>query len=273
MVYNKIQGSNFLENNIKDAKEFIKNIKFWLFIAALMLLTNGMFPSEDFSIIKQNSVYLVSVSVFIYVIFLAFSVEDNSIFKAIWEYNIIKILLSSLFSVLVIFCAGDASGKINNVFPVDASSLPITKTITTIICVDIKLYYIILTFLGLLFVTYTVKFIHVLKNSDEYSDPLISGSSNFSMAFVAIVLFFSQYSMMNKKLSGESLNKFIYNIAHNMEFNKNYKCKGINFHSSVIFLGSNYNAVLVDDNVSVSPENWDSQFDKIKIYVTRCNID
>lgn len=75
-----------------------------------------------------------------------------------------------------------------------------------------------------------------------------------------IVLCFS-YHWLTYDFSENEYPYKVYRLAHNLDFNSKHPCSNINENTKVIFLDSQYNKVLIDEN-SVQTRNLESFVNK-----------
>lgn len=199
-------------------------------------------------------------------IYIGISIERTSFFKTIWKFGFTKFIISITISALIVFCTSKASEFINIVFNVDASVFPYTRAYMTGLLVFqyTSPFLIIIALFSILHSLNIWQYIqYQRKKRDNYEEPPIS---SIIFLILSIIFLYFSYQWVNYDFSEAEYPHKVYRLAHNLDFNSKHPCSNIDENTRVIFLDSQYNKVLIDEN-SVQTKNLESFVNKDKSYV------
>ncbi|WP_334320356.1 hypothetical protein [Gilliamella apicola] len=255
-------------NSNKEANELKKLRKEFSIDCSLILLAIISFcmicsarESNEWSWFSNYQYSVKLFGIILSFIYIGISIERTSFFKTVWKFGFTKFIISIAISALVIFCTSKASEFINIVFHVDASVFPYTRAYMTGLLVFqyISPFFIIIIFFSLLHSLNIWQYIQYLrKKIDNYEEPPIL--SIIFLVLSIIVLCFS-YHWLTCDFSENEYPYKVYRLAHNLDFNSKHPCSNIDENTKVIFLDSQYNKVLIDEN-SVQTRNLESFVNK-----------
>lgn len=217
-----------------------------LALLACLFLWHGLTKADNDNWLSQHHFAIRLWGIAFAAVFLGVSIERSAFFKSLWQFGFTKIVASIALSSLIIFSTGKASSLINVVFPVDASALPLTRTILTGL---LAFQYLtpLLGIVALFAVFHAVNAAGWIRakwsRKNTYDNPPLQ-SVAFLLLSIAVLLFATRW--VHDDFSDEAWPEKIYRLAHTLDFNSKYECKNLPKGLSVVFLGPNQARVLVD---------------------------
>lgn len=213
-------------------------------VGVILAITRS--AGSDIDWIREHTLAFRLWGVTLCLIFVGASIERATSLKLVWSFTATKILLSILFSGLLLFSKGKASGFINDIFSVDASVLPITLVFTTALVVFKTLIPLLIALAILLGV---INLLTVLNWFFDYRNDRVDSSSlpmyEFLYFIVLAVITYYALSWHNNELSDRRVGEKIYLIAQALEFNKSHQCSNVDLSLPVVFIGASQESVLV----------------------------
>ncbi|HAS1199988.1 TPA: hypothetical protein I3816_004753, partial [Enterobacter cloacae] len=166
----------------------------------------------------------------------------------LWRFKTAKIILSLSFTGLVVYCTAEASSIINDVFNIDPSFFPFTRSFLVA--------YLFFKKISILVYLLAIAGFFCIINIISYIKSKWDGTGNIEFSFGALtyILFiciFSYFALgwVGSNFNDDVLNRKVYSLAHQLDFNKKNPCSNLkDLEVSVIFLGPNQDKVLVDFN-------------------------
>ncbi|CAD7561412.1 hypothetical protein CIP106467_1494 [Citrobacter europaeus] len=249
--------------DIRDAVLFIKNEsenkkynEQWnssitlntLAIVAILIFIFSTSNSSDSEFIETLKLPAYIISIMLSTIWIGINIERTLMFKELWKFKTTKIILSLSFTGLIVYCTAEASSIINDVFNIDPSFFPFTRSFL-VAYLFFKKISILVYLLAIVGVVCIINIISYFKlKLDGNSDVRFPIGALIYIIFTCIFSYFALgwvYSNFNDGV----LNKKVYSLAHQLDFNKKNPCSNLqDFEVSVIFLGPNQEKVLVDFN-------------------------
>ncbi|EDT6403860.1 hypothetical protein [Salmonella enterica] len=249
--------------DIRDAVLFIKNEsenkkynEQWnssitlntLAIVAILIFIFSTSNSSDSEFIETLKLPAYIISIMLSTIWIGINIERTLMFKELWKFKTTKIILSLSFTGLIVYCTAEASSIINDVFNIDPSFFPFTRSFL-VAYLFFKKISILVYLLAIVGVVCIINIISYFKLKwDGNSDVRFPIGALIYIIFTCIFSYFALgwvYSNFNDGV----LNKKVYSLAHQLDFNKKNPCSNLqDFEVSVIFLGPNQEKVLVDFN-------------------------
>ncbi|NUL38304.1 hypothetical protein [Kosakonia sacchari] len=261
--YSTGKSTKQIINDIRDAVLFIKrekeNNKFdeeWgssfalnaLALVAILIFAFATGNKSDSEFIETLRLPAYIISIMLSSVWIGINIEKTLIFKQIWRFKTAKIILSLSFTGLVVYCTAEASAIINDIFSIDPSFFPFTRSFL-IAYLFFKKISILVYFLAVVGILCLINVILCLKAK-------WGGNSNVDFPFGALVYIvficiFSYFALgwVGSNFNDEVLNRKVYSLAHQLDFNRKNPCSNLKEDEvSVIFLGPNQDKVLVDFN-------------------------
>lgn len=271
--FDEENNSYYTSVNNKSTKQIIKDIK----DAVLFLKSekeNDKFNAEWDSSIALNALAFVAIVIFVFstgnksdsefieglklpayiisimlsTLWIGVNIERTLVFKEIWKFKTAKIILSLSFTGLVIYCTSEASAVINDVFNIDPSFFPFTRSFLV--------SYFFFKKISILVYLLVIFCVFCLLNLASYLKEKLSGNTDVKfpgggVIYIIFTCIFGYFALgwFGNNFNDSVINKKVYSLAHQLDFNKNNPClnlKGIEV--SVIFLGPNQDKVFVDFN-------------------------
>ncbi|HBM1441688.1 TPA: hypothetical protein LUI45_004654 [Salmonella enterica subsp. enterica] len=249
--------------DIRDAVLFIKNEsenkkynEQWnssitlntLAIVAILIFIFSTSNSSDSEFIETLKLPAYIISIMLSTIWIGINIERTLMFKELWKFKTTKIILSLSFTGLIVYCTAEASSIINDVFNIDPSFFPFTRSFL-VAYLFFKKISILVYLLAIVGVVCIINIISYFKLKwDGNSDVRFPIGALIYIIFTCIFSYFALgwvYSNFNDGV----LNKKVYSLAHQLDFNKKNPCSNLqDFEVSVIFLRPNQEKVLVDFN-------------------------
>lgn len=243
----------------RDKKSDDYSIQFSLYalaFIAVIFLWNGSGEPSEWEWINTHRFALKLWGIAFASVFIGVSIERSSLFKRLWSFGFTKIVASVAISALLIFSTGKASSLINNVFGIDASAFPLTRTyITGLLAFQYSSpVLIVVVFFAII---HALDIIGYIRSRQDYEFPPLN--SIVFLLLATVVLFFSWKWIYHDFTDNEYPTK-IYRLAHILDFNSRHSCTNIPQGVSVVFIGSNQSKVLVD-TANIQTENIESFVD------------
>ncbi|MBH3072775.1 hypothetical protein I5M92_22115 [Serratia marcescens] len=250
---------------IKQEEKYEEEKKKWgvistlnsLAILTILTLIFSINRDSDSEYLGEWKLYTYLASVSFTTIWIEVNIEKSYFFNELWRFSITKIMVSLSITALIVFSTATASFQINNIFGVDSSYFPFTRSFLT----------------AYLFFTYASKIIYVLLIAASlnlllivlYIKDILNGENERefpwgSICFVILTLILTYFSWfwVSNNFNDKKLNEKIYLLAHQLDFNDSNLCENLRGeHVSVIFLGSEQRQVLVDFN-TIKPDSVSS---------------
>lgn len=249
--------------DIRDAVLFIKNEsenkkynEQWnssitlntLAIVAILIFIFSTSNSSDSEFIETLKLPAYIISIMLSTIWIGINIERTLMFKELWKFKTTKIILSLSFTGLIVYCTAEASSIINDVFNIDPSFFPFTRSflVAYLFFKKISILVYLLAIVGVVCIINVISYFKL--KWDGNSDVRFPIGALIYIIFTCIFSYFALgwvYSNFNDGV----LNKKVYSLAHQLDFNKKNPCSNLqDFEVSVIFLGPNQEKVLVDFN-------------------------
>lgn len=267
------ENANYRYSNEQSTKQIIKDIR----DTALFLKRekeNGKYNEQWGSSVALNILAIVAILIFIFstsnnsnsefietlklpayiisimlsTIWIGINIERTLIFKELWRFKTAKIILSLSFTGLIVYCTAEASAIINDVFNIDPSFFPFTRSFLVA--------YLFFKKISILVYLLAIVGVFCIINILSYFKSKWDGNSDIEFSFGALIYIFftctfSYFSLgwVGSNFNDDVLNRKIYSLAHQLDFNKKNPYSNLkDVEVSVIFLGPNQNKVLVDFN-------------------------
>ena len=164
-----------------------------------------------------------------------------------YELKFTKIIITFIFSIVLLFCNSKASSLINDLFGISAHDLPYSLTFTTTFYLINYLSNTLLV-LGIICLIGLV----IICVIESFTDKKATPNQNWWTICVLLIFAIVTFGMQIKEVSESSIRKKAYWLALKMDFNQNYYCRNIKKDYSVAFIGSNQEKVIVNMNISQS---------------------
>lgn len=261
--FNKTKPTKQLIQDIAEAVMYLKQEKKYegkkiewgitnalnvLAILAILILIFSTNHDDDSEYLGQWKFYAYLVSVSFTTIWIGVNIERLSLVKELWRFGITKLMVSLSFTALIVFSTATASSTINDIFGVDSSYFPFTRSFLTAYVFFThasQLVYILLiaAALNLLPIGNYIK--KILDKDIDREMPL------GSIIFISLTLVFTYFSWgwVSNNFNKDTLDEKIYTLAHQLDFNDSNLCRNLrDKNASVIFLGPEQRQVLVDFN-------------------------
>ncbi|MCY9798080.1 hypothetical protein B9P84_21335 [Citrobacter braakii] len=249
--------------DIRDAVLFIKNEsenkkynEQWnssitlntLAIVAILIFIFSTSNNSDSEFIETLKLPAYIISIMLSTIWIGINIERTLMFKELWKFKTTKIILSLSFTGLIVYCTAEASSIINDVFNIDPSFFPFTRSFL-VAYLFFKKISILVYLLAIVGVVCIINIISYFKLKwDGNSDVRFPIGALIYIIFTCIFSYFS-LGWVYSNFNDDVLNKKVYSLAHQLDFNKKNPCSNLqDFEVSVIFLGPNQDKVLVDFN-------------------------
>ncbi|ELY3772770.1 hypothetical protein SMX71_002402, partial [Cronobacter dublinensis] len=151
--FNSSDNANYKYSNDKSTKQIIKDIRDavlfikresedkkhneqWnssvalniLAIAAILIFIFSTSNSSDSELIETLKLPAYIISIMLSTIWIGINIERTLIFKELWRFKTAKIIVSLSFTGLIVYCTAEASAIINDVFNIDPSFFPFTRS-------------------------------------------------------------------------------------------------------------------------------------------------
>ncbi|EOI3409661.1 hypothetical protein ACN6UZ_001031 [Cronobacter dublinensis] len=271
--FNSSDNANYKYSNDKSTKQIIKDIRDavlfikresedkkhneqWnssvalniLAIAAILIFIFSTSNSSDSELIETLKLPAYIISIMLSTIWIGINIERTLIFKELWRFKTAKIIVSLSFTGLIVYCTAEASAIINDVFNIDPSFFPFTRSFL-VSYLFFKKISILVYLLAIVGVFCIINIISFFKSKWD-------GNSDIEFPFGALIYIFftcvfSYFALgwVNSNFNDNVLNKKVYSLAHKLDFNKRNPCSNLQgAEVSVIFLGQNQDKVLADFN-------------------------
>ncbi|MCC8366815.1 hypothetical protein J8V57_11055 [Xenorhabdus sp. PB61.4] len=237
----------------------------WLAIAAIVIFFFSVSKRGNSDFLEGMKLYAYILSVILSAIWIGVNIERTHLFRELWKFGITKLIISLFFTALVVFSTATASSIINDIFGIDASFFPFTRSLLT----------------AYIFFRYASQLVYLLIFSallnlfpiGAYFKYRSDEKNNFdfpwqSLVFIILTLVFSYFTWgwSGSNFDSDTLNYKVYLLAHQLDFNDNNLCENLRGEkTSVIFLGQNQAQILVDYN-TVKPDSIFSFVDGYTIH-------
>ncbi|MDI7416094.1 hypothetical protein [Cronobacter turicensis] len=261
--YSNEKSTKQIIKDIRDAVLFIKregedkkHIEQWnssvalniLAIVAILIFIFSTSNSSDSEFIETLKLPAYIISIMLSTIWIGINIERTLIFKEIWRFKTAKIILSLSFTGLVVYCTAEASAIINDVFNIDPSFFPFTRSFLVA--------YLFFKKISILVYLLAIVGVFCIINIISYFKSKWDGNSDIEFPFGALIYIFftcifSYFALgwVNSNFNDNVLNKKVYSLAHKLDFNKRNPCSNLqDVEVRVIFLGQNQDKVLADFN-------------------------
>jgi hypothetical protein len=267
------ENANYRYSNEKSTKQIIKDIRDtvlflkrekenkkyneqWgssialntLAIVAILIFIFSTPNSSDSEFIETLKLPAYIISIMLSTIWIGINIERTLIFKELWRFKTAKIIVSLSFTGLIVYCTAEASAIINNVFNIDPSFFPFTRSFLVA--------YLFFKKISILVYLLAIVGIFCIINIISYFKSKWDGNSDIEFSFGALIYIFftcifSYFALgwVGSNFNDDVLNRKVYSLAHQLDFNKKNPCSNLkDVEVSVIFLGPNQDKVLVDFN-------------------------
>ncbi|EOL8943030.1 hypothetical protein ACM91X_000087 [Cronobacter dublinensis] len=271
--FNSSDNANYKYSNDKSTKQIIKDIRDavlfikresedkkhseqWnssvalniLAIAAILIFIFSTSNSSDSELIETLKLPAYIISIMLSTIWIGINIERTLIFKELWRFKTAKIIVSLSFTGLIVYCTAEASAIINDVFNIDPSFFPFTRSFLV--------SYLFFKKISILVYLLAIVGVFCIINIISFFKSKLDGNSDIEFPFGALIYIFftcvfSYFALgwVNSNFNDNVLNKKVYSLAHKLDFNKRNPCSNLQgAEVSVIFLGQNQDKVLADFN-------------------------
>ncbi|MDO7923904.1 hypothetical protein [Enterobacter asburiae] len=99
-----------------------------LAIIAILIFIFSTSNSSGSEFIETLKLPAYIISIMLSTIWIGINIERTLIFKELWRFKTAKIILSLSFTGLIVYCTAEASAIINDVFNIDPSFFPFTRS-------------------------------------------------------------------------------------------------------------------------------------------------
>ncbi|EPF0314114.1 hypothetical protein ACSN7O_004953 [Enterobacter chuandaensis] len=217
------------------------------FVAIMIFLfSTGNRSDSDF--IEELKLPAYIISIMLSTVWIGINIEKTLVFKEIWKFNTAKIILSLSFTGLIVYCTSEASAIINEVFNIDPSFFPFTRSFLVAYLFFKKISFLVY----LLAIAGVVCVINILAYFKSKWDGKNEMEFSFgALLYIFFTCMFSYFALgwVSSNFNDEVLNRKVYLLAHQLDFNKKNACSNLkDGEASVIYLGPNQDKVLVDFN-------------------------
>lgn len=204
--------------------------------------------SSDSEFIEKLKLPAYIISIMLSSIWIGVNIERTLIFKELWGFKTAKIILSLSFTGLVVYCTAEASTIINDVFNIDPSFFPFTRSFL-VAYLFFKKVSILVYLLAIVAVFCVINIISYFKSKwGENSEMKFPFGALFYIFFTCIFSYFA-LGWVGSNFNSDVLNRKVYSLAHQLDFNKKNPCSNLkDLEVSVIFLGPSQDKVFVDFN-------------------------
>ncbi|CAI9389643.1 MULTISPECIES: hypothetical protein [Citrobacter] len=261
--YSNEKSTKQIIKDIRDAVLFIKNEsenkkynEQWnssitlntLAIVAILIFIFSTSNSSDSEFIETLKLPAYIISIMLSTIWIGINIERTLMFKELWKFKTTKIILSLSFTGLIVYCTAEASAIINDVFNIDPSFFPFTRSFLVA--------YLFFKKISILVYLLAIVGVVCIINIISYFKLKWDGNSDFrfpigALIYIIFTCIFSYFALgwVYSNFNDDVLNKKVYSLAHQLDFNQKNPCSNLqDFEVSVIFLGPNQEKVLVDFN-------------------------
>ncbi|EBE3721555.1 hypothetical protein B4R02_21770 [Salmonella enterica] len=261
--YSNEQSTKQIIKDIRDAVLFIKseseNKEYdeqWnssvalntLAIVAILIFIFSTSNNSDSEFIETLKLPAYIISIMLSTIWFGINIERTLIFKELWRFKTAKIILSLSFTGLIVYCTAEASAIINDVFNIDPSFFPFTRSFLVA--------YLFFKKISILVYLLVIVSFFCIINIISYFKSKWDGNNDIKFPIGALIhifftCIFSYFALgwVYSNFNDDVLNKKVYSLAHQLDFNKKNPCSNLQgVEVSVIFLGPNQDKVLVDFN-------------------------
>ncbi|ALL17517.1 hypothetical protein ACT01T_07980 [Enterobacter asburiae] len=219
-----------------------------LAIIAILIFIFSTSNSSDSEFIETLKLPAYIISIMLSTIWIGINIERTLIFKELWRFKTAKIILSLSFTGLIVYCTAEASAIINDVFNIDPSFFPFTRSFLVA--------YLFFKKISILVYLLAIVGVFCIINIISYFKSKWDGNSNIEFPFGALIYIFftcvfSYFALgwVDSNFNDAVLNKKVYSLAHQLDFNKRNPCSNLqDVEVSVIFLGPNQDKILADFN-------------------------
>ncbi|EKP5434380.1 hypothetical protein P3N87_004627 [Salmonella enterica] len=261
--YSNEKSTKQIIKDIRDAVLFIKNEsenkkynEQWnssitlntLAIVAILIFIFSTSNSSDSEFIETLKLPAYIISIMLSTIWIGINIERTLMFKELWKFKTTKIILSLSFTGLIVYCTAEASAIINDVFNIDPSFFPFTRSflVAYLFFKKISILVYLLAIVGVVCIINIISYFKLKWNGN--SDVRFPIGALIYIIFTCIFSYFV-LGWVYSNFNDDVLNKKVYSLAHQLDFNKKNPCSNLqDFEVSVIFLGPNQEKVLVDFN-------------------------
>ncbi|ENH1950015.1 hypothetical protein ABVX03_000561 [Salmonella enterica] len=261
--YSNEKSTKQIIKDIRDAVLFIKNEsenkkynEQWnssitlntLAIVAILIFIFSTSNSSDSEFIETLKLPAYIISIMLSTIWIGINIERTLMFKELWKFKTTKIILSLSFTGLIVYCTAEASAIINDVFNIDPSFFPFTRSflVAYLFFKKISILVYLLAIVGVVCIINIISYFKLKWNGN--SDVRFPIGALIYIIFTCIFSYFA-LGWVYSNFNDDVLNKKVYSLAHQLDFNKKNPCSNLqDFEVSVIFLGPNQEKVLVDFN-------------------------
>ncbi|EHA1740804.1 hypothetical protein JHQ11_001483 [Salmonella enterica subsp. enterica serovar Javiana] len=261
--YSNEKSTKQIIKDIRDAVLFIRNesenkkhneqlnssiVLNTLAIVAILIFIFSTSNSSDSEFIETLKLPAYIISVMLSTIWIGINIERTLIFKELWRFKTAKIILSLSFTGLIVYCTAEASAIINDVFNIDSSFFPFTRSFLVA--------YLFFKKISILVYLLAIVGVFCIINIISYFKSKLGGNRDIkfpigALIYIFFTCIFSYFALgwVYSNFNDDVLNKKVYSLAHKLDFNKKNPCSNLQgIEVSVIFLGPNQDKVLVDFN-------------------------
>ncbi|EHC4524978.1 hypothetical protein JS958_002798 [Salmonella enterica subsp. enterica serovar Infantis] len=261
--YSNEKSTKQIIKDIRDAVLFIRNesenkkyneqlnssiVLNTLAIVAILIFIFSTSNSSDSEFIETLKLPAYIISVMLSTIWIGINIERTLIFKELWRFKTAKIILSLSFTGLIVYCTAEASAIINDVFNIDSSFFPFTRSFLVA--------YLFFKKISILVYLLAIVGVFCIINIISYFKSKLGGDRDIkfpigALIYIFFTCIFSYFALgwVYSNFNDDVLNKKVYSLAHKLDFNKKNPCSNLQgIEVSVIFLGPNQDKVLVDFN-------------------------
>ncbi|MDU4128752.1 hypothetical protein [Pantoea sp.] len=239
---------------IKREKENEKYSEQWgcsvalniLAVVAILVFIFSTSNGSDSEFIESLKLPAYIISIMLSTVWIGINIERTLLFKELWRFKTAKIILSLSFTGLILYCTAEASAIINDIFNIDPSFFPFTRSflVAYLFFKKISILVYLLAIAGMICIINIASYVKSKWDGDSDIDFPVGAS-----IYIFFTCTFSYFALgwVDNNFNGEVLNQKVYSLAHQLDFNKKNPCSNLkDLEVSVIFLGQNQDRVLVD---------------------------
>jgi len=239
---------------IKREKENEKYSEQWgcsvalniLAVVAILVFIFSTSNGSDSEFIESLKLPAYIISIMLSTVWIGINIERTLLFKELWRFKTAKIILSLSFTGLILYCTAEASAIINDIFNIDPSFFPFTRSflVAYLFFKKISILVYLLAIVGVFCIINIASYVKSKWDGDRDIDFPVGAS-----IYIFFTCTFSYFALgwVDNNFNGNVLNQKVYSLAHQLDFNKKNPCSNLkDLEVSVIFLGQNQDRVLVD---------------------------
>lgn len=215
-------------------------------LGLVMVLVSSNVDS-DWTWWRTYSYFFFAVGTVITAMFVAASIERSSVIARMLKFNSVKILSAFVFSAALVYASSQASSLLNDIFGVDAASLPYTRAI-------ISAVYFLKMCQPFLLVLAAFVLVHILAvwGATKVTNDIVLLPWNSILFVIGAVLVAGAFQWItNGAFGDEQIKRKAYKLAHYLDFSKQAYCVEPSKEQRYLFFGQDQNKVLIDRKLGI----------------------